>query len=99
MFHWRASPKDIPGRDSNRGAVRWDVLNDDCVGADQHIVANRHGSNDFGAGPDENTVPEFWKLSSFGPDRDLMLDLDVASANDAAVDDDSVRMNEYEART
>src|SRR5262245_43539652 len=82
--------------DADGGAVRRHVLDDDGVGADHHVVADLHGPDDLGPGAEEDAVAESRELPPFGADRDLVFDLDIRPADDAAVDDDAVRVNDHE---
>src|SRR5436309_9486141 len=90
--------RDVPRRHADRGAIRRHVLDDDRVGTDRHVIADRHRANDLRPSADENPVAERRERPSLGPERDLMFNLHVRGTDNAAVDYHAVGVNEDETR-
>lgn len=87
------------GRDADGRAVVGYIVGDNGVGADLRMVADMHGTDDLSTRPDEYAVAERRARVAFRTDGDEMLDPDVASSLDGAVDHDTVAMDEDERGT
>ena len=86
-------------RDAGGGGVVGDVFGDYGVGADLDVVADGNGADDLGAGANKDVVAKGGGVSCFGSNRNQVLNLHASSAADAAVDDDTVTVDEDKTGT